>query len=164
MAYLDITDCFTAPAGVLTPYAPTATGNNINTASYIDRLVKMDDGIGEPLDVLLLVTQAVASVGAATCDFQILGNATDPTFASGNIVMADSGVIAKATLVAGYQVTMTINQQFYAALEAGNVLPRYYALNVNIGTAALTAGAFNCWLTANRSTPGNLTYPSGYTV
>lgn len=164
MAFLDITDCLTAPAGVLTPFAPTTVAAHINTASYIDRLVSMDDGLGMVLDFYVDVTTAATSGGAATVDFQLLGNATDPTFASGNVVVADSGVIPFATLVLGYQICLKLSQQAYAEFQTTGTQPRYYALNMQIAGAALTAGAVNAWLTMDRSIAGNLQYKAGYNI
>lgn len=161
---LDITDCFTAPAGVLTPYAPTAIAS-ANNGQFIDRMVKMEDGAGEDIIFTVFVVAAVTSAGAATVQFQLLGNATDSTFASGNVILADSGAIAKATLVAGYRVlAVKIPRSAWASYEKQNAGPlRYYAFQVIIGTAVLTAGSFNAWLTTD-PVQDNLAYPAGYTV
>lgn len=164
MPFLDITDCLTAPAGVLTPFAPTTVAAHINTASYIDRLIPMDDGLGQVLDFYLNISTGLTSGGSATVDFQLLGNATDPTFASGNVVMASTGPLAYTTYVLGYQACLKISQQAYAEYQTTGTQPRYYALNMLIGTAVLTAGAVNAWMTIDRSINSNLQYKAGYNV
>ena len=169
---LDILDCLTAPAGVLTPFAPTATGNNINTAAVLDRITAMDDGAGADLDFIGYVSTAVTSAGAATVEIQLLGNAADPTFTSNNVVLFDTGAagIPKATLVAGYRfLTGKIPRAAFFKYEnatgiAGGPVYRYITVNVIIGTAVLTAGAFNFWLTGATGTQDNIAYKSGFTV
>jgi hypothetical protein len=168
---LDILDCLTAPAGVLTPYAPTAQGSNINTASYIDRITAMDDGAGADLDIIGYVSTTVTSAGSATVRFQLIGNATDPAFGSNNVVLFDSSTaIPKATLVAGYRflVGKVARSAFKGYANgtgiAGGPVYRYVTVNVIIATADLTAGAFNFWLTGATGTQDNLAYKAGYSV
>lgn len=160
---LDITDCLTAPAAVLTPYAPTTVGTHTNTAPYIDRMVLMDDGTGADVTFIVYVSTTATSNGSATVQFKLLGNATDITFASGNVVLADSGAIAVATLVAGYRFVAKIPRQNFASVEPTTAYYRYLALSVVIGTADLTAGAFNAWI-SNDGIQDNNSYKAGYTV
>ena len=149
--------------GVL--FAPTANGANINLAQVIDRLAIMDDGIGNIIDFYVQVAQAVTAAGAATCDFQLLGNASDPTFSSGNVVLCDTGVIGKAALVAGHQFSIPIPRQAWNSLQNAAAGYRYMALNVIIASGALTAGQFNAWiLPHNGANQSNLAYPNNYTV
>ncbi len=146
-------------------FAPTATGNNIQTASVLDLLALNDPGPGSDVGFLIQVMTAVTSAGSATVDFQILGNATDPNFGSGNVVLFDNGAVAKASLVAGYRVAGVLPRQVIsAAYEAKGSFIRYLALNVNIGTAVLTAGAFSCWLLNGNAQQTNLSYAAGFTV
>lgn len=169
---LDILDCLTAPAGVLTPFAPTTLGANINTAAVVDRIIPMDDGAGADIDFFGYVATSVTSVGAATVEIQLLGNATDPTFASNNIVLFDTGAagIPKATLVAGYRFLAgkipraAFNKIVNATGIAGGPVTRYLTVNVIIGTAALTAGSFNFWLTGATGTQDSISYKAGYSV
>lgn len=167
---LDILDCMTAPAGVVTPFAPTATGNNISTAAVIDRTIAMEDGMGTDIDFIGIVTTTVTSGGAATVQFQLLGNATDPTFGSNNVVLYQSIAIPFATLVAGYRLQVpkipraAFLEFINATAVAGGPVNRYYTVNVIIGTAVLTAGAFNFWLTSEFGVQDNVAYKSNYTV
>lgn len=152
---LDLTD------QVLVSYSPTSTGSTIQ--NYIDRLAKMEDGNGADLYGYIQVAATATSGGSATVQFKVIGNATDPTFASGNKTLADSGAIAVATLVAGWQIPLKINHQQMPSLEPTTSFYRYVTIQVTIGTAALTAGTFNGWI-ATLAPQDNLSYPSGYTA
>lgn len=147
---------------VMSSYAPTSTGTTLQ--SYIDRLALMEDAAGASVDVFIQVAAAATSGGAATVRFQAVGNATDPTFASGNKVLFDSGIIAVASLVAGYQISGTFKRQDHASLEAKTNFYRYETIIVTIATAALTAGTFNGWMTNHENIQDNLSYPAGYVV
>lgn len=147
---------------VMSSYAPTATTTTFQ--NYIDRKVAMENAAGFALDVYINVAAAVTSAGAATVQFQAIGNASDPTFASGNVVLFDSGVIAKAALVAGYQCRGTIKRVDMVSLEPTTSFLRYLTITSTIGTAVLTAGTFNAWFKEGEAIQDNLSYPAGYTV
>lgn len=169
---LDLLDCMTAPAGVLTPFAPTAIGNNINLAAVIDRVTAMDDGPGAVIDFVTYVSAAVTSAGAATVEIQLLGNATDPTFSSNNVVLFDTGAagVPKATLVSGYRFLVgRIPRAAFTKYEnatgiAGGPVLRYLTINVIIGTATLTTGSFNAWLSPAYGTQDSISYKAGFSV
>lgn len=144
-----------------TPFAPTATGDNIapntidlaplglpagsggagtpgyNAGTSVN--AGRDLGIGGEMWLEVLVITAVTSGGAATVNFELVTDST-PTIVTPNILM-QSGAIAKATLVAGYR--------FIAQLPASLVYLEYLGLDVNIGTAVLTAGSFEGKLLKN---------------
>lgn len=150
-------------------YAPTAVGANINTGAVLDLLAGNDPGPGMDIEFLIQCMTTPASGGAATLDFQLLGNLTDPNFGSGNVVLADSvanGVAAPAytTITAGWRFQGVIPRQILTtAYEKKTAFVRYLAFCVNIGTAVLTAGAFSCWL-SNGKQQANIAYPANYTV
>lgn len=156
---------------IATSYAPTALGSNICTQGIVDRITAMDDGAGQDILFTVYVATSVTSAGSATVEFQLLGNATDPTFASSNVVLVDTGSagIPKATLVAGYRaVSAVIPRGAFKGYESSilgqaGAPCRYLTLNVIIGTAVLTAGAFNAYLTNNAGID-NIAYKSGFTV
>ena len=160
---LDILDNFTTVAGVLTPQAPGAVGTNL-AASYIDRIAKMDDGAGADIIFHVLITTAIlASGGAAEIDFQLLGNATDTTFASGNVVLASTGPIAKASLIVGHHFDLKVKR-----LDSDSLLPktaflRYLACAAVVTTHDITTGAYESWIT-NDGVQDNFSYPAGYSV
>jgi hypothetical protein len=147
---------------VMSLYAPTTAAASFQ--NYIDRLAKMENASGAPLYGYVNVNTTVTSGGSATVQFQVIGNATDATFASGNVVLADSGAIAKATLVAGYQIPLAISHAAMGSHENTGSFLRYVTILVTIGTADLTAGKFNGWITNAPVMNDNLSYPAGYTV
>lgn len=105
------------------------------------------DGIND-VDNMYLVVQvdtAVTSGGSATVEFQLASDAQAAIAVDGTAtVHAKSAAIAKATLVAGYEV-------FKVALPKGTY-ERYLGILQNVGTAALTAGKINAFLTNNPQT------------
>ncbi len=157
MPILDLTN------QVMTAYAPTTVATHFQ--DYFDALAKTELAAGNPVDVIIQVSEAVlAAGGAASVQFQLIGHATDPTFASGNIILADSGAIAKASLVLGYQIRMTAKRQDIVSQEPTASFARYFTILVTIATNALTAGKFNGWIAPSESPQDNLSYPAGYTV
>jgi hypothetical protein len=152
--------------GVL--YAPTAHGAtvNIQTANYIDLLVKQEEFAGQTLFWYSQCAVAPTSGGSATLQFQLIGNASDPTFASGNVVILESPYTATAyTNVVANQIltNMPIPRQLPDAgsLAKTDTFLRYIAFGVLIGTADLTAGQFNSWITP-RPIQDNLSNAAGY--
>jgi hypothetical protein len=108
--------------------------------SYID-IVKAGDAEKE-LYLVIRVNTAVTSGGAATVQFKL--ETDDNSSFSSAATVWDSGAIAKATLVQGYTVVMMRIPK--------NKLERYTRVTYTIGTAVLTAGAFDAYLTM---TPDN---------
>ncbi len=156
MPLLDLTN------QVMSTFAPTTVAAHLD--DYFDALAKTELAAGNPVDMIVNVAATVTSGGSATVQFQLVGHATDQTFASGNIILADSGAIAKAALVAGYQIRMTAARQNIISQQATSTFARYFTILVTIGTAALTAGTFDGWIAPSESPQDNLSYPAGYTV
>ncbi len=78
---------------VANAYAPTADSvRRCYFQGYIDRLTAQEDAAGMDINVYGLITTAVTSAGAATVQFQAIGNPSDPTFVTGNVVLLDAGV------------------------------------------------------------------------
>lgn len=100
------------------------------------------DGLND-VDGLYLVVQvdtAVTSDGSATVAFSLASDAQAAIATDGSAtVHYTSPTIAKATLVAGYQVCAV-------ELPKGTY-ERYVGILANVGTAALTAGKVNAFLT-----------------
>ena len=145
-------------------FAPTGTGTNFSTY-YIDRQIGMDDGKGSDLIFYVRVgTTCTTGGGSATVDFRLYGNPTDPTFSSGNVLITSTGPIAFASLVSGFEPAKlkfprTIPQE--TTWATGPL--RYLVMDVHIATAALTAGAFDAWLTPD-DPQDNMSYPRNYTA
>lgn len=99
-----------------------------------------DVGTGEPLYMVIQVDTAVTSGGSATVDFEIVSDASASIATDGSATNhASTGAIAKATLVAGYKTVI--------ALPQGNTYEQFLGVLANVGTAALTAGKVNIFLT-----------------
>lgn len=100
------------------------------------------DGINEVEDMefYVQVDTAITSAGAATVAFSLASDAQAAIATDGSAtVHYVTSAIAKATLVAGYQVCkITLPKGQYE---------RYLGLLANVGTAALTAGKVNAGLT-----------------
>lgn len=109
----------------------------------IDLSVARDIGVGDtPLYLVIQVTTAVTSAGAATVEFQLVSDAQAAIAVDGTAsVHYKSAAIAKATLEAGYYAVVVALPQEGVAYE------RYLGILQNVGTAALTAGAINAFLT-----------------
>lgn len=149
---------------VANAYAPTTPfGATLFFQSYIDRLAAQEDGAGMDVTAFGVISTTVTSAGAATVRFQVLGNASDPTFASGNVVLLDTGVVGKATLVAGYQFLRAKLPRIplLNSPELTTSLLRYLTVAAIIGTADLTAGAWNAWITYG-TLQDDIAYPAGY--
>lgn len=141
-------------------WAPTATGDNISTNVHDTGPLTgigtggsntgVDLGQTENLWLVVTVKTAVTSGGAATVDFRLRTDSAANLTTSPVDVVA-SGAIAKATLVAGYQVILKCPSTTYK---------RYIGVNANIGTAVLTAGAFHCALVTDIQK--NTKYASGF--
>lgn len=129
-------------------WAPTALGDNISTNVWDSGPLSgtptanagRDLGIGEPLWLVITVKTAVASAGAATVDFRLRTDSAS-SLISAPVDLASTGAIAKATLVAGYQMRLRFPS------IANQAYKRYLGCNANIGTAVLTAGAFHVAVT-----------------
>lgn len=141
-------------------WAPTATGDNISPnvldTSPLGGIPTANGGrnIGEGEDLYLVLTvkQAVTSAGAATVDFRLrTDSAANGTTAPVDLV--SSGAIAKASLVAGYQVKLKLPNASYK---------KYIMVNANIGTAVLTAGMFQADIVKDLSS--NTKYAGGFSI
>ena len=131
---------FTADAGTA---LATATGRAL-VADVIDTSVARDignHGNGLPLYLVILVTDAVTSAGAATVTFELVSDAQAAIAVDGSATIHHStGAIGKATLVAGYSIVIPLPAE-------GVAYERYLGLISNPGTAALTAGSIRAFIT-----------------
>lgn len=106
--------------------------NNVDLAG-----VAKDMGPGEELYLVIVVTEAVTSGGAATVQFAVQDSADDSSYAALAPVPLDTGAVGKATLTLGYEVMR---------IALPNSLQRYLKIVYTIGTAVLTAGKFSAWI------------------
>lgn len=141
-------------------WAPTATGDNVSP-NVVDLApfgglpnanTGRDIGQGEELYLIITVKQTVTSGGAATVDFRIRTDSAS-SLTSAPVDVVSTGAIAKATLIAGYQIRMRFPPATYK---------RYIGVNANIGTAVLTAGMFEIDVTKNPQM--NTKYAGAYSI
>lgn len=128
-----------ADATALNTGAPASflVGDVIDTGAVV-----RDLGAGEDLFFVVQVTTAVTSAGAATVQFSLASDAQAAIAVDGTqSTHFASAAIPKATLVIGYQAVAV------KIPRAGTAYERYLGLIQTTGTAALTAGAVNAFLT-----------------
>lgn len=105
-----------------------------------------NDGINyiDNLWLEIQIDTSVTSAGAATVSFELVSDAGAAIATDGSASLHfKSADIPKATLVAGYEAVCI-------QLPKG-VYERYLGIIANVGTAALTAGKINAFLTPNPS-------------
>ena len=121
----------------------TSGTNTDNIGDIIDLgATPQDFGSGEPMYFVVQVTTAVTSAGSATVQFQLASDATTTIATDGNqSIHYTSAAIPKADLVAGYELVVPV------PLGVGVPYERYLAFQTVTGTAALTAGNVNAFLT-----------------
>lgn len=101
-----------------------------------------DIGNGQPLYLVIQVDTAVTSDGSATVSFELASDAQAAIATNGTAtVHYATAAIAKASLTAGTLVAAV-------ALPMGTY-ERYLGVLQNVGTAALTAGKVNAFLTTD---------------
>jgi hypothetical protein len=129
----------------------TAQGDTTSTKSFDTK--GADIGTGEETYLTVLVNTAVTSNGAATVEVKYVQS--DNADLSAADVLATSGAIAKATLVAGYkalQIKIPANTK------------RYVGVIYTVATADLTAGKFHAFLSKDIQSPKTRTFPAGYSI
>ena len=123
----------------------TALGTGGTGRALVGDVIDMGSAFKNQLDLLYLVIQvdtAVTSAGAATVSLELCSDAQAAIATDGTATMHwKSADTPKATLVAGYLVAVVPLQGFKPDYE------RYLGLLQNVGTAALTAGKINAFLT-----------------
>lgn len=126
---------------------PTSGTGVINAGDVIDLVSGNALNDAHDLYLVIIVRTAVTSAGAATVQFLLVSDAQNPIATDGSATQHwASAAIGKATLVGGYRVAIVPLPKGSPAYE------RYLGLQVNVGTAALTAGAVTAGLTATPST------------
>lgn len=121
------------------------------STDIVDLGAARDMGNGEPLELVILVTQSVTAAGAATVGFAL--ETDDNAGFSSPIVLANSGAIGKAALTVGTEVLRA-----KVPLDA----ERYLRINYTVATGPLTAGTFTAFLAHDRQ--ASRAYASGFAV
>lgn len=121
------------------------------STDIVDLGAARDIGNGEPLELVILVTETVTAAGAATVTFTL--ETDDNAGFSSTFVLASAGAMAKAVLTAGTEVL-----RVKVPLDA----ERYLRTNYTVATGPLTAGKFTAFLAHDRQ--ASRAYASGFTV
>src|SRR4051794_21824469 len=125
MAYTD-KQTTVADAQAVTATAVSANAFDTGGSSPIRNI-----GVGRQLFMLISTSIAATAAGAATVTFELI-QADDAALTTNVEVLAASGAIAKATLVAGYNL----------ALAIPSTSRRYIGVRFTVATGPLTAGTF----------------------
>lgn len=119
----------------------TGAAGTYLVGDVIDLTTARDIGAGEPIYLVISVDTAVTSGGAATVQFKLASDATASIATDGTATEHyASAAIAKATLVAGYQIVVAVPPE-------DPDFERYLGILQVTGVAALTAGKINAFLT-----------------
>lgn len=124
--------------------ASVGTPNNsiVNVGDVIDSGVARDLGGGHQMYLVVQVTTAITSVGAATVRFILASDATGTISVSAQSIHGKTDEFAVADLVAGFQVAIPLPP------EGSNVYEQFLAFQVEeTAGQALTAGNVNAFLT-----------------
>ena len=125
-----------------TALSTAGTGLAVVGTSIDLGITDADPAIAEQLWLVLQITTAVASGGSATVSFQVCSDAQAVLAADASETMhIATAAFPKATLVAGFEILIPLPSGMGVNYE------RYLGLQQNVGTAALTAGAVNAFLT-----------------
>lgn len=109
----------------------------------IDLGVARDVGNGQPLYLIITVDTAVTSGGSATVEFQIRSDSTANLDTSTSSLHGSTGAIPVASLSQGAGFCMALPL-------AGIDYERYLGVVAVVGTAALTAGKVNAFLSIDQ--------------
>ncbi len=152
MTILDVSGQLATDFAVTTPH----DGTILFPTTYYDNRVAADIGAGGLVSFTILCT--TTAVGAtATADFYLIGNPTDVTFVTGNLILYKTGTpTLVAAMVKGYQLQVKVPPGFPTC--------RYYTLGIGLNTADLSAGKFSAWLANDDFQTAKTTYAAGYTV
>lgn len=146
--------------------AVTVTADSTNT---LDMAIARDmgsapDGMGT-LEIVTYVQAAFVAAGAGTLNIQVLGAPDNAGVPGVFTVLAESGVIPKASLVLGARFDIVLPSQI-----PGAAVPRYYKVTYTVATGPFTAGKVQTELCGGlehqpQSTGSvNSGYASGFTV
>ena len=137
------------------------TGTNTdNIGNNIDIGVARDIGQGQPLYFVVQVAVAPTSGGSATIQFSLVSDASSTIATNGSqTIHYLSDAIAIATLTAGWTMGIALPFGNTQLGEGGTGYERFLGFQTVTGTAALTAGSVNAFLT--NSQYGWTAYPDG---
>lgn len=155
MAILD------ANARLASSFTPTLVQATAGT-NVIDTLALADYGSGSDWIWYFEIAAAFTSLGSATMQLKLLGNATDPAFGSNNVTILDTGALALAVWALGYEQKLKIPRALPGTNQSTNNY-RYIEMTATIAVAAMVLGTINSWISQD-AMQDNRMYPANYTV
>lgn len=158
--YNYLLDGSASAAGGITGVNVTAAVGSANSTNVIDLVNARDMGeVQDPIamKIMVLVTTALTSTGAAT--FQVLAqgstdNSAFTTYAETPAMIATSCTSGK----------MIANFDWPGILPNDGALPRYLRLRYTVGVSTVSAGAVISAIVLGRDMHPNRNYPSGVTI
>ncbi|MFZ0945692.1 MAG: Bbp16 family capsid cement protein [Syntrophobacteraceae bacterium] len=122
-----------------------------------------DIGIGDDLELVVVVTTNFAGTGA-TMQVQLQYAPDGGSGSPGSFVtVAESIAYAVGVLLAGTELMRIKLPPMTPSPATGSAMMKYIAMNYNVGTANMTAGAIAAFIVIDRTALGpGLGYQSGY--
>ncbi len=118
-----------------------------NVGDVIDLGAQRDIGQGQAMYLHIQVSTALTSGGSATVQFSLASDGSDTIATDGNqTVHLLTDAIAVATLVQGFSMSIPIPAGATQQGKGNIGYERYLGFQTVTGTAALTAGAVNAYL------------------
>ena len=127
------------------------TAGTYLATNQVDVSVARDVGNGQPVYLVIQIDAAVTSGGSATVQFRLRSDSVAAVHATTSTGHADSGAIAVASLVAGYQLIIPLPP------EGDNTYEQYLGVQAIVAAATTTAGTYSAFLTLDPA--GNKSYP-----
>ena len=116
-----------------------ATASTILSTNVVNLQEARDMGNGQPLYLVIQIDTAVVG-SSSTINFRLRSDSTAAIHATTSTSHIETGAIAEAVLVAGYQVVIPLPIE-------GNAYEQYIGVQAIIGTATTSAGAYSAFLT-----------------
>lgn len=117
--------------------ATAKQGSAINLRALIADNATIDLSAGEPLYVVIEITDTVTSDGSATMNLQLV-TATNDALSGSPVNIWETGVEVFGYFAAGKRYIINLPKADYKA---------YLGLKTTVGTAVITAGSFNAFIT-----------------
>lgn len=126
------------------------TAGTYLATNQIDMQDARDIGNGQPLYLVIQIDTAVVGT-SSTVNFRLRSDSSAAIHATTSTAHIETGAIAEALLVAGYQVIIPLPP------EGSNAYERFLGVQAIVGTATTSAGTYSAFLTLDPV--GNKSYP-----
>lgn len=128
------------------------TSTRVSTDKYDLGANRRDLGLLEDLYLVVMATEAFTASGSATLTIDLVDD-DNASLSSPATVLNLGTTIAKATLVAGYEI-------FKGRVPIAKITQRYLGLNYTVATGPMTAGKVRAFFTPN--VDAQFAFPRGY--